>query len=131
MKQIIRLTESELTRLVRRVVNEQQTVAAKPKKINFMSDKISGVIDYSGYGVKIEGKNELGNYFKPARTLGSDFKRGEFPETEELLSIVDKFLQTNNLMSDVKLQQEIKRAMGQMIYYIRSIEREYNRSIQK
>ena len=131
MKQIIRLTESELTRLVRRVVNEQQTVAAKPKKINFMSDKISGVIDYSGYGVKIEGKNELGNYFKPARTVGADFKRGEFPETEELLSIVDKFLQTNNLMSDVKLQQEIKRAMGQMIYYIRSIEREYNRSIQK
>ena len=131
MKRIIRLTESELTNLVRRVVNEQQTVAAKPKKINFMSDKISGVIDYSGYGVKIEGKNELGNYFKPARTLGSDFKRGEFPETEELLSIVDKFLQTNNLMSDVKLQQEIKRAMGQMIYYIRSIEREYNRSIQK
>ena len=96
-----------------------------------MSDKISGVIDYSGYGVKIEGKNELGNYFKPARTVGADFKRGEFPETEELLSIVDKFLQTNNLMSDVKLQQEIKRAMGQMIYYIRSIEREYNRSIQK
>ena len=131
MKQIIRLTESELTRLVRRVVNEQQTVAAKPKKINFMSDKISGVIDYSGYGVKIEGKNELGNYFKPARTVGADFKRGEFPETEELLSIVDKFLQTNNLMSDVKLQQEIKRAMGQMIYYIRSIEREYNRSIKK
>jgi len=131
MKQIIRLTESELTNLVRRVVNEQQTVAAKPKKINFMSDKISGVIDYSGYGVKIEGKNELGNYFKPARTVGADFKRGEFPETEELLSIVDKFLQTNNLMSDVKLQQEIKRAMGQMIYYIRSIEREYNRSIQK
>lgn len=131
MKRIIRLTESELTRLVRRVVNEQQTVAAKPKKINFMSDKISGVIDYSGYGVKIEGKNELGNYFKPARTVGADFKRGEFPETEELLSIVDKFLQTNNLMSDVKLQQEIKRAMGQMIYYIRSIEREYNRSIKK
>ena len=131
MKQIIRLTVSELTNLVRRVVNEQQTVAAKPKKINFMSDKISGVIDYSGYGVKIEGKNELGNYFKPARTVGADFKRGEFPETEELLSIVDKFLQTNNLMSDVKLQQEIKRAMGQMIYYIRSIEREYNRSIQK
>jgi len=131
MKQIIRLTESELTNLVRRVVNEQQTVAAKPKKINFMSDKISGVIDYSGYGVKIEGKNELGNYFKPARTVGADFKRGEFPETEELLSIVDKFLQTNNLMSDVKLQQEIKRAMGQMIYYIRSIEREYNRSIKK
>ena len=131
MKQIIRLTESELTNLVRRVVNEQQTVAAKPKKINFMSDKISGVIDYSGYGVKIEGKNELGNYFKPARTVGADFKRGEFPETEELLSIVDKFLQTNNLMSDVKLQQEIKRAMGQMIYYIRSIEREYNRSMPK
>ena len=131
MKQIIRLTESELTNLVRRVVNEQQTVEAKPKKINFMSDKISGVIDYSGYGVKIEGKNELGNYFKPARTVGADFKRGEFPETEELLSIVDKFLQTNNLMSDVKLQQEIKRAMGQMIYYIRSIEREYNRSIKK
>ena len=131
MKRIIRLTESELTNLVRRVVNEQQTVAAKPQKINFMSDKISGVIDYSGYGVKIEGKNELGNYFKPARTVGADFKRGEFPETEELLSIVDKFLQTNNLMSDVKLQQEIKRAMGQMIYYIRSIEREYNRSIQK
>ena len=131
MKRIVRLTESELTNLVRRVVNEQQTVAAKPKKINFMSDKISGVIDYSGDGVKIEGKNELGNYFKPARTVGADFKRGEFPETEELLSIVDKFLQTNNLMSDVKLQQEIKRAMGQMIYYIRSIEREYNRSIQK
>jgi hypothetical protein len=131
MKKVIRLTESELTRIVRRVVNEQQTVAAKPKTINFMSDKISGVIDYSGYGVKIEGKNELGNYFKPARTLGFDFKRGEFPETEELLSIVDKFLQTNNLMSNVKLQQEIKRAMGQMIYYIRSIEREYNRSIKK
>ena len=131
MKQIIRLTESELTNLVRRVVNEQQTVAAKPKKINFMSDKISGVIDYSGYGVKIEGKNELGNYFKPARTVGAVFKRVEFPETEELLSIVDTFLQTNNLMSDVKLQQEIKRAMVQMIYYIRSIEREYNRSIQK
>jgi hypothetical protein len=131
MKKVIRLTESELTRIVRRVVNEQQTVAAKPKTINFMSDKISGVIDYSGYGVKIEGKNELGNYFKPARTVGVDFKRGEFPETEELLSIVDKFLQTNNLMSNVKLQQEIKRAMGQMIYYIRSIEREYNRSIKK
>jgi len=131
MKKVIRLTESELTRIVRRVVNEQQTVAAKPKTINFMSDKISGVIDYSGYSVKIEGKNELGNYFKPARTLGFDFKRGEFPETEELLSIVDKFLQTNNLMSNVKLQQEIKRAMGQMIYYIRSIEREYNRSIKK
>jgi hypothetical protein len=131
MKKVIRLTESELTRIVRRVVNEQQTVAAKPKTINFMSDKISGVIYYSGYGVKIEGKNELGNYFKPARTLGVDFKRGEFPETEELLSIVDKFLQTNNLMSNVKLQQEIKRAMGQMIYYIRSIEREYNRSIKK
>jgi len=131
MKKVIRLTESELTRIVRRVVNEQQTVAAKPKTINFMSDKISGVIDYSGYGVKIEGKNELGNYFKTARTLGFDFNLGEFPETEELLSIVDKFLQTNNLMSNVKLQQEIKRAMGQMIYYIRSIEREYNRSIKK
>jgi hypothetical protein len=131
MKKVIRLTESELTRIVRRVVNEQQTVAAKPKTINFMSDKISGVIDYSGYGVKIEGKNELGNYFKPARTLGFDFKRGEFPETEELLSIVDKFLQTNNLMSNVKLQQEIKMAMGQMIYYISSIKREYNRSIKK
>jgi hypothetical protein len=131
MKKVIRLTESELTRIVRRVVNEQQTVAAKPKTINFMSDKISGVIDYSGYSVRIECKNELGNYFKTARTLGYDFKRGEFPETEELLSIVDKFLQTNNLMSNVKLQQEIKRAMRQMIHYIRSIEREYNRSIKK
>jgi hypothetical protein len=52
MKRIIRLTESDLSRIVRRVINEQDTVDNEYCDINFYSkhlksnyDNIQGIID--------------------------------------------------------------------------------------
>jgi hypothetical protein len=70
MKKIIRLTESDLTRIVKRIINEERKVTIdKPKDYdNFQKNcktKNSGLFKRLGSNIHLECVKESGTFFHP------------------------------------------------------------------
>lgn len=78
MKKVIRLTESDLTRIVRRVINEESTEVIKVKAWSTKEDRDSGKA--IGYNLKITNLRLSNNMVRFDYTTPSDTSMGEIPK---------------------------------------------------
>lgn len=110
MKRIIRLTESDLARIVKRVISENPTPTPTPRPavaqiydqnytIAIRYDEKFDTIELTGFKKTNQGNEAL----KPFKTTASDLK-----------NLHDVFLDRNGLMANTKINQSVEQKLNEL-----------------